>query len=123
MNPSTAQGKLVRDILWEMIRIAGMTSCHHCGKPMDRNTFSIEHIEPWLDSEDPVGLFFDLDNISFSHQECNIKASRTNKSPCGTVQKYNNGCRCDSCRNAKSVKAAKYYTTERRRDIYHRTGK
>lgn len=43
---------------------------------MTRDTFSLEHIEPWLDSEDPVGLFFNQDNISFSHLSCNISDAR-----------------------------------------------
>jgi len=43
---------------------------------MSRETFSIEHVIPWLDSEDPVKLFFDLDNISFSHLKCNVEDAR-----------------------------------------------
>ena len=46
---------------------------------MDRETFSIEHKTPWLDSGDPIGLYFDLDNISFSHLSCNCRASRRGK--------------------------------------------
>jgi len=43
---------------------------------MSRDTFSIEHKIPWLDSSDPVGLYFDLNNISFSHHSCNVRAAR-----------------------------------------------
>ena len=43
---------------------------------MSRDTFSIEHKVAWLDSENPVDLYFDLENISFSHLKCNVKNSR-----------------------------------------------
>lgn len=76
MNPSTASGRLLKDILFELVGKTGQKDCHRCGEELTRETFSIEHIVPWLDSEDPVGLYFDLDNISFSHQACNHAARR-----------------------------------------------
>jgi hypothetical protein len=79
MNPSTASHRLVKDLLFKFVSDAGHV-CHQCQKPMSRDDFSIEHKEPWLDSEDPAGLFFGLNNISFSHKVCNIAAARkTNK--------------------------------------------
>lgn len=76
MNPSTASGRLVKDVLYKLVVQTGQNNCYHCGFPMSRDTFSIEHMVPWLDSEDPLGLFFDLDNISFSHISCNVAAGR-----------------------------------------------
>lgn len=76
MNPSTARSRLIQDVMWMLIVKCGNNSCHHCNEPMSRETFSVEHMEPWLDSEDPVGLYFDLENISFSHQSCNSGAAR-----------------------------------------------
>lgn len=78
MNPSTASGRLLRDLLFKFVTEAGC-KCYRCGGVLTRGTFSIEHKEPWLDSEDPQGLFFDLSNIAFSHLSCNVKASRNNK--------------------------------------------
>lgn len=72
MNPSTAQGRLVKDILWNLLIKTNQNICCKCNKEMSRETFSIEHIIPWLDSSDPVKLFFDLENIGFSHISCNI---------------------------------------------------
>lgn len=77
MNPSTASGRLVKDILWKLIVETGQDKCCKCGFPMHRDTYSIEHVVPWLDSEDPVGLYFDLENISFSHLRCNIGDTRS----------------------------------------------
>lgn len=76
MNPSTATGRLTKDVLYHLVCKTGQNKCFHCGEEMSRDSFSIEHKTPWLDSEDPVKLFFDLENISFSHLSCNSKASR-----------------------------------------------
>lgn len=76
MHPSTASNRLQRDIIWDFIVKTDQTKCHRCGLEMSREDYSIEHKEPWLDSEDPVELFFNLDNISYSHQKCNYGAAR-----------------------------------------------
>ena len=78
MNPSTASGRLLKDLLFKFAIDAGHV-CYQCGEELTRDTFSIEHIEPWLDSEDPKGLFFDLSNIAFSHLKCNVSAGRRNR--------------------------------------------
>lgn len=76
MNHSTAQHRLVKDILWNFILETSKNKCSKCGEDMCRKTFTIEHIVPWLHSENPLELFFDLDNITFSHLSCNISAGR-----------------------------------------------
>lgn len=125
MNPSTASHRLVKDTMWRLIGASGMNQCYRCGVEMTRETFSIEHKEAWLDSEDPLGLYFDQSNIAFSHLRCNIQDSRTRPAAvCGTQTKYNKyGCRCDPCKQAKSKDRAKTYTKEGRQDRYRRTGK
>jgi len=75
MNPSTASGRLVKDLLFNFIELNGH-KCYRCKKPMTRETFSIEHKESWLDSDDPAGLYFDISNIAYSHISCNSRASR-----------------------------------------------
>lgn len=102
MNPSTASGRLVKDLLWMMIEETGRTACFQCGEEMTRDTFSVEHKIPWLDSEDPVGLYFDLSNVSFSHRSCNIRAARKPQAVHGSPRKYQAGCRCDQCVEAKA---------------------
>ena len=91
MNPSTASHRLLRDILWSLVQKSGRDTCYQCSAKMTRQSFSIEHKEPWLDSEDPVGIYFDLDNISFSHLACNIKASRTPHKKYHTVEEKRTG--------------------------------
>ena len=75
MNPSTASNRLVKDILYDFV-VKANHRCFHCGEELSRDTFSIEHKIPWLHSEDPLELFFDLGNIAFSHLRCNIGAAR-----------------------------------------------
>lgn len=124
MNPSTASYKLTKDILWALLVQTNQNLCYKCNLPMTRETFSIEHIIPWLDSSNPLELYFDLKNISFSHLTCNIADRRTtNPSQCGTLAKYTNGkCRCDSCKNIWNEYKRSKYSPEKRKDKYKRLG-
>ena len=122
MPYGTASGRLVKDILWKMIEDTDNFICLHCHKPMSRETFSIEHIVPWLDSEDPKALFFDLKNITFSHLSCNSGARRTEESQCGTERKYKRGCRCDKCSIFMKDTYSRRYNSEKRKEKYRRLG-
>lgn len=97
MNPSTASHRLVKDILWELILQTEKNICFKCKREMTRETFSIEHIIPWLDSPNPLELYFDQNNISFTHLKCNTGDARKHKAVCGTISKYSAGCRCNLC--------------------------
>lgn len=109
MNPSTAQHRLLKDILWDLVVKANLDTCCKCGNKMCRNTFSIEHIVPWLDSENPVDLFFNLNNIAFSHLLCNI-ADRRNP------QKWDDREAYELYRKQKSTNLAKArYNPEKRK--------
>lgn len=125
MNPSTASNRLVKDILFKLVVQTGQDNCFHCGQKVSREDFSIEHKAPWLDTEDPVEMFFDLDNIAFSHFKCNVGAARQKYAECGSASKYRAGCRCDLCKAAKAIaiKNGKSHTTEARRERYYRLGK
>jgi len=125
MNPSTASGRLVKDLLFNFVKKADIT-CFQCGGELTRDTFSIEHKTPWLDSESPIDLYFDTDNISYSHLNCNIKSARK-RGPTviehGTVTGYvDKGCRCDPCKEAKASYSKKKYSPEERRKRYLVTG-
>jgi len=105
MNPSTASGRLVKDVLFKLIETTGGNVCFQCGEPMTRDTFSIEHKEPWLDSDDPVGVYFDLNNIAFSHHSCNSSAGRKAETPHGSAWRYDKyKCRCDICVTANRTR-------------------
>jgi hypothetical protein len=118
MNPSTASGKLNKDILFSLVQETGRDFCYQCGEKITRETLSIEHKEPWLDTESPRDNYFDLDNIAYSHLACNVGAARRNRSPCGKRAKYEQGCRCEPCKDSKRACSAKRYTPEKRRAKY-----
>ena len=115
MNPSTASQRLVKDVLYSLVVKTEQNNCYHCGEPMTRETFSIEHKVPWLDSENPLELFFALDNISFSHHSCNVAAGRKPRKHATPEQ----------ARLAKRQwdKDNRPYCQERRQAEYSRTGK
>lgn len=123
MNASTASARLVKDILFMYVVSSGQV-CYRCGGKLDRATFSIEHITPWLDSEDPVRLFFDLDNIGFSHLRCNVEARRIkySKAPHGTNAKYKTGCKCENCKKAHAIYKRSIYSSDKRREKYKNKG-
>ena len=99
MPYGTANAKLKKSILFQLLREANKNVCFQCGKTIDLiEGLSIEHKIPFLDSENPVDLFFDLNNIAFSHLSCNSAASRKDrpvKHP--SIYAYRNGCKCEDC--------------------------
>lgn len=115
MNPSTAANRLVKDLLWNFVLNTGNNYCCRCGQEMSREDFSIEHKIPWLDSENPVEMFFDIRNIGYSHQKCNRKDARTPN------KKYFTD---DEKREAKNkwLKEKRIYCPLKRKAQYERTG-
>jgi hypothetical protein len=117
-DPSKASYKLVKDLMWMFITETNRNICHQCGETMCRNTFSIEHKIPWLHSDTPKELFFDLNNISFSHLKCNVKAGRRNNpTPEETRERIRLKSQKQRDKMPSDVKKI------RRREQYLRTGK
>ena len=70
---------------------------------------SIEHKTPWLDRENAKELFWDLDNIAFSHLSCNSGARKqTVKMEHPSTGAYDKGCRCNECTKLKNKALIKY---------------
>lgn len=125
MPVGTATHRLRKSILWHYAQKCGDTTCFQCGEPIETiDEFTVEHKVPWLDSDDPIKLFFDLDNIAYSHHSCNVAARRRDPlKPCGTLAAYGRGCRCDKCRKAQAeYDAGKVYDADRRQRKYRETG-
>ena len=77
MNAATAANKLRKLIMFKLLKDSNKNVCYRCGKTIDSvEELSIEHKIPWLHSDNPKELFFDIDNIAFSHLKCNLAASR-----------------------------------------------
>lgn len=80
MSYGTANYRLQRTILFHLIQMAGLDYCFQCGQRIESiKELSVEHKVPWLDSQQPRELFFNIDNIAFSHRKCNYAAKRNEK--------------------------------------------
>jgi len=114
MAHGTANNRLRKSIMFKLVQDLELNSCFHCNEKIKTlDEFSIEHKIAWLDSDDPIGLFFDLENISFSHLHCNVSNSRQPLagkiiSKHGSMNRYDKwGCRCNRCKKTKSKRNAK----------------
>jgi hypothetical protein len=66
-----------RKLTFDYAQRCGETVCYQCGKKIETyEEFSMEHKIPWRNKLNGRKLFFDLDNISFSHHTCNSRAGQ-----------------------------------------------
>jgi hypothetical protein len=79
MPHGTANGRLRKMILFDLLKRHNENICIRCNKPIECiDDLSIEHIKPWegISAE----LFWDLNNIAFSHLVCNQSFKRPARS-------------------------------------------
>ncbi len=70
MPHGTAIQKLRKLLLFKLVQQTGQDACFRCQKTIESvDQLSIEHKEPWEGRS--VELFWDLNNIAFSHVSCN----------------------------------------------------
>lgn len=106
MNASTANSLLRRNIIFELLtgtRWMDWGVCYKCKDAiMSPEELSIEHKQPWEGRENGKELYWDLENIDFSHKRCNTPhryvggIGRRIQSPEGQVY-------CTVCKQHKSV--------------------
>lgn len=77
----------------------------------------MEHKIAWLDGNDPISLFFDLNNTAFSHLKCNIADRRKTNKKYSTNEELRIANQ-SRWRNSKR----KNYSSEARRAKYMHTG-
>lgn len=118
MSFGTASNRLKKMILFALVKSrSGLDRCYRCGESIESvEELSIEHKEPWLDSDNPKELFFDLQNIAFSHLSCNVKVARR-KCKYETTQE-----RSEARKESSRKSSKKYCTKEKRREKYVKTG-
>ena len=102
MPYGTASNRLRKQVMFSLLQDLGRDVCFQCGERIENaESLSMEHKEPWLNSDNPIGTFFDLTNIAFSHFKCNSGAGakiKGQRSKHGTRQSYERwGCRCLEC--------------------------
>ncbi len=65
MDNSTASHKLRKLILFSLVQQTAQDICFRCQTKIETvEEISIEHKMPWLDSSNPVSIFFDLTNLA-----------------------------------------------------------
>ena len=107
----TASNRLRKSIIFMLLKKLNLNFCYQCGGEIEsERDLSVEHKEGWIDSEDPMKLFFDLDNIAFSHLSCNCKDGgkfkKGVKHP--SHRAYSEGCRCQDCKDIKAANMREY---------------
>lgn len=132
MNSTTARSRLVKMILFKLLQDHNLDNCFRCKeKIVDIKDLSIEHKIPWLNSENPIELFFDLDNISFSHLSCNYAEMhdrfKIKKIPgmiwCWRCQQYKQENKFPNCAKTDNSKSCTNCGAELRAEYRNRTGK
>lgn len=111
MPIGTASARLRKALLFDMTKQLKLNRCFRCGKQIRNiNTFSIEHKISWQTSQNPVKMFFDLNNIAFSHFSCNCGHGKrqTPDNIHGRHRMYSRGCRCSECKKAHAIHNRKY---------------
>lgn len=116
---TSARKLLLKKIVWDFIVKCDLNKCFRCGLPMSFEDYSLEHKVAWYNSEISKDLYFDLDNISYSHAKCNrehgTKERKTLRTHCKNGHEYTaentrirkGGAR--QCRVCESVNSAKWY--------------
>jgi 5-methylcytosine-specific restriction endonuclease McrA len=75
MAITTAMTRLQRSLMFRLTQQCDKDRCFRCGERIERvEDFSIDHKVAWLDRSPE--LFWDLENIAFSHLDCNRRAGR-----------------------------------------------
>lgn len=75
MPIGTANARLKKSILFSLLQETGKNVCFRCGNEITSvDDLSIDHKE-WWENVNPE-LFWDLNNIAFSHLKCNCSHQR-----------------------------------------------
>ncbi|CEX17661.1 Uncharacterised protein [Streptococcus pneumoniae] len=119
MSYGKAGNILRKSIIFHLMHKCGMDTCHRCGEKIEQvDQMSIEHIEDWLRSESPVDYFFNMDNITFSHIDCNIRAEKV--SPRGVTGFKGVSYVPKTC-NTKPYRIQVYADGKRKHSSFHKT--
>lgn len=111
MSLGKASHILRRKVLFSLVQKLNEDICFRCKKKiLNASELSIEHKEDYLDSSNPIELFFDLDNITFSHIKCNVGARRKGGPPRKhpSMSSWRRGCRCTECTRLHTEAARSY---------------
>ena len=98
MPYGTASARLKKRIMFDLAAKLGLLTCYRCDNKIESiEEFTIDHKIPWLDNDPSV--FWDINNIAFSHAKCNYLASRPNR-----IEVIHGKSKCSSCGKTMNVR-------------------
>lgn len=104
MPHGTARSKLVANLLFSLVQELDRDVCHVCNtKIKTLKEFSIEHIRPWEGVS--ADLFFDLNNIAFSHRKCNRPHRKVGGGGKNKILSPKGQSWCSTCKQHLSVES------------------
>ena len=77
MDLGTAQHQLRKCVLFGLVSETFGTKCFRCSKEMTKDDFTLDHKIAWRNSAKARKLFWDVENVAWSHLVCNTQASRS----------------------------------------------
>jgi hypothetical protein len=106
MPYGTASNKLRKALFFALLKANDLNICFRCGEVIDdKSELSIDHIEPWENSDKAAELFFDTGNVAYSHIRCNSRA--------GTAKLTNEDKREISASTLSAIMLAKRYNVDK----------
>ena len=98
----TATSKLRKIVLFSVLQKHGETICYRCGTDIESvDEFSMDHKVPWFGADNE--LFWDLENVGYSHLVCNTGARRNHPQPALRKVGPPGTSWCTSCRRFRPV--------------------
>ena len=90
-------------LFFRLVQEVGLDYCHRCDEKIENyKQLSVDHIETWLHKSND--LFWDIDNIAYSHLSCNsAKSASSTENPHPSYVSYSTGCRCEGCKECKRI--------------------
>lgn len=77
MLAATASSRLRKEVMFSLVKELGKNHCYRCKEEIcSAADFSLDHKVDWIGAEKPLELFFDLNNVAFSHLKCNTGTRR-----------------------------------------------
>jgi hypothetical protein len=118
MDAGTAAHRLRKLMLFQLVQETNKDICYKCSLKIETvDELSIEHKVPWLDSSMPKELFFDLNNVAFSHLTCNIADARKPNKKYFTDEQ-----RAEAKRKYWREGQKRIYSPDKRREKFLRSG-
>lgn len=78
MPLGTARNRLVNSVIRRLAVLAGVATCHRCGEALESDEdISMDHVKDWFQKENGIALFFDPENVAFSHKKCNYLSRKS----------------------------------------------